>query len=248
MTKSFLAVASVAILFSSKTSYGFGKKMMQISELKGVTESQVAVNENQAHVFVRGKAAELLFKVMKDKQEEQIDTEALKWMGSKNGAQFTVKGKQITCTRVTNQKAEDYACAFDIDQTGSLTAVNEAFVPETFNLARTETGSKLFKKKKGRAVASATSFNKGLAYLVYEKPGEQRRSENAMIVLKGESAKDLLTVLEMGAKEGHWGDAAGRKGHDIACVGATAKEPERCAVVVSFKDGSTTTSGNPLYQ
>jgi hypothetical protein len=253
MTKSYLALAAFGLLVHAETSWGFAKKPMQITELKGVTETQVASGENKASVMVRGKAAELLFKVMKEKQEEQTDTEALKWIGSKDGAEWTVKGKQITCSKIAKKTAEDYACAFEIDQTGSLAAANDVYVPDTFNLTRTATGSKVFKSKKNRAIASVAplaAYSKGLAYLVYDEPGQAKKSENAMIVFKGDSAKELLGLLQTGPgnKDAHWGDATGRKGQDIACVGASKGQPDRCAVVVSFKDGSVTHSGNPLFR
>lgn len=250
----FLSLLCMSFILSPTESYGFGKKKMQVSELKGVTETQVALNEGKASVLVRGKAAELIFRMMKEKQEEQTDTDALKTVGGKNSAQLTVKGKQVTCSKISKKDASDYACAFELDQNGSLSAANEAFAPATFNLARTETGSKLFKKKKNRSLASvapAAAFNKGQAYLVYDEPGQARSSENAMIVFRGEPAKGILGLLESeGAqtKDAHWGDAHGRKGNDIACVGATGSEPERCAMVVTFRDGSVTHSGNPLFR
>jgi hypothetical protein len=253
MTKTILAISSLALFFAADSSYGMGGKKMQISELKGVTETQVALNEGKANVLVRGKAAELLFKVMKEKQEEQADTAALKWIGSKDGMEWKVRGRQITCSKIKKKKVEDYACAFELDQKGSVAAASEAFDVNTFNLTRTATASKLFKNSKSRSLASAsanTSFNKGLAYLVYDEPGKQRASKEAMIVFRGNTAKDILGLLKNGKSNGeaHWGEAQGRKGDDIACVEALGKEPARCALVVSFKDGSTTHRGNPLYR
>jgi hypothetical protein len=252
MTKSILVVSSIAFLFSAGNGHAMGGKKMQISELKGVTETQVALAEGKANVMVRGKAAELLFKVMKQKQEEQTDTDALKWIGAKDGAEWTVKGKQITCSKIARKKAADYACAFDLDKSGNLAAAGQAFDVNAFNLSRTATASKLFQKKKNRAIASVAplaSYNKGRAYLVYDEPGKQRASEEAMIVFRGDPAKDILGLLEQTSNQpASWGEAKGRKGQDIACVDAVGKEPARCAVVVSFKDGTITHRGNPLYR
>jgi hypothetical protein len=255
MQKNLVALFALGTLLVTTDSYGFGHKKMQISELKGVTETQVALNEGKATVMVRGKAAELLFRTMKTQQEEQIDTDALKWIGAADGAEWTVKGKQITCSKLLGgkKKQEDYACAFSLDQAGTLSAAAEAFDTSNFNLARTETGSNLFRKK-SRSLASVApppaTYSKGLAYLVYDEPGKQRSSRNALIVFRGDSAKEILGLLENepANKEAHWGEAVGRKGQDIACVGVLGKEPERCALVVTFKDGSITRSGNPLFR
>lgn len=252
MTRTILALTSLALFFTAETSFGFAKKPMQISELKGVTETQVLAGTWKANVLVRGKAAELLFKTMKEKQEEQTDTEALKLIGSADGTQWTVRGKRITCSKIARKNAADYACAFDLDQTGSLAAADDVFSPNTFNLAHTETGSKLFKKKSNRSLASVgplASYNKGLAYLVYNEPGKARNSEAALIVFRGEPAKEILGLLQNNPdnKFTHWGKANGRRGQDIACVEAFGKEPERCAVGVTFRDGATTRDGNPLF-
>jgi hypothetical protein len=71
-----------------------------------------------------------------------------------------------------------------------------------------------------------------------------------LIVFRGDSAKEILGLLESNPdnKAATWGEGQGRKGKEIACVGATAKEPERCALVVTFQDGSVTRSGNPLFR
>lgn len=254
MTRIILSVSCLTLLFAANTSYGFGSKPMQVSELKGVTEAQVSVADGKANVLVRGKSAELLFKVIKQKQEEQTDTDALKWVGSADSTETTVRGKQITCSKVTKKDAADYACAFVVDSTGTLSSADETYNVSAFNLARTETGSKVFKKKKDRSIASVAptaSFDKGAGYVLYDKPGNQRNAEQSMIVFRGDTAKDILGLLESNdkdTKESTWGAVKGRKGQDIACVGATDKEPARCAVVVSFEDGSVTSKGNPLFQ
>ena len=178
---------AIGILITSN-SYGFGRKKMQLSELKGVTETQVAKQTGKAMIMVRGKAAELIFRMMKREREERTDSEALKWIGSKSGSEMIVKGRQITCSMISwgKKKHEDYACSFEMDRTGTLSATKTAFSPTTFNLAKTSTGSKAFKEK-GRSLASVTpttTYSKGLAYLVYDKPGNQKRAENAMIVFQ----------------------------------------------------------------
>lgn len=257
MNRFHVSVITLSMLLAAGNSYGFGARKMQVSELKGVTESQVAKNEGKASVMVRGKAAELVFRMMKQQQEEQTDTDALKWVGTKNGAHWLVKGKQVSCSKVSNQKTkqDDFACAFEFDDQGNVAAGGEAFSPAVFNLAKTETGSKLFSKKKAKgrglaSVATDTTYSKGQAYLVYDEPGKARQSENALIVFRGDSAREILGLLENGKgnREAKWGEGKGWKGNEIACVGATGHEPERCAMVVSFKDGSVTKRGNPLFR
>ena len=246
-------IVTVAALHAADAS-AMARKKMHVAELKGVTESQVSKTEGKASVLVRGKAAELVFRMMKEEQKEVADSAALKLAAAKGAKHLTIKGKQVSCSKIENPKKKqaDYACAFDLNGDGSVWAANEPFDPGAFNLARTETGSKLFKKP-GRNLASAapaTSYSSGQAFLVYDQPGKQKHSQNALIVFRGDSAREILGVLEnhSGTSSAHWGDAKGRKGNDIACVGATAKEPERCALVVSFRDGSVTRSGNPLFR
>ncbi|MGZ3651160.1 MAG: hypothetical protein ACXVB9_09885 [Bdellovibrionota bacterium] len=256
MNKTNTSLFTLAFLFAATpNSFGFGHKKMQVSELKGVTETQVAAADGKGSVMVRGKAAELLFRTMKQQQEEQTDTDALKWIGAKDGAEVTVRGKQVTCSKISKKTQEDYACAFNLETNGTVAAAADVYNPSTFNLARTATGSKVFKKK-NRAIASvaapSATYSKGQAYLVYDEPGKQKTSETALIVFRGDSAKEILTMLEddkgSDMKDAHWGEAKGRRGQDIACVHALGKEPERCAVVVTFKDGSVTRSGNPLFR
>jgi hypothetical protein len=250
----FTFMLTVAAL-STTDALAMARKKMHVAELKGVTESQVNMNEGKASILVRGKAAELVFRMMKEEQKEVADSEALKLTAAKGATHHTIKGKQVSCSKIENPKKKqaDYACAFDLKGDGTVWAANEAFNPSTFNLARTETGSKLFKKKPGRGLASATptaAYSAGQAFLVYDEPGKQRNSENALIVFRGDSAREILGVLQnhSSTSSATWGDAKGRKGSDIACVGATTKEPERCAMVVTFRDGSVTRSGNPLFR
>lgn len=240
--------------FSTTDAFAMARKKMHVAELKGVTESQVNMAEGHASVLVRGKAAELVFRMMKEEQKEVADSAALKLTAAKGATHHTIKGKQVSCSKIENPKKKqaDYACAFDLKGDGTVWAADEAFNPGTFNLARTETGSKLFKKQ-GRGLASAAptaTYSAGQAFLVYDEPGKQRKSENALIVFRGDSAREILGVLQnhSSTSSASWGDAKGRKGNDIACVGATTKEPERCAMVVTFRDGSVTRSGNPLFR
>ncbi|HEY8280173.1 MAG TPA: hypothetical protein VIH99_11150 [Bdellovibrionota bacterium] len=236
---------------------GFGGKKMRVTELTGVTESQVAVGEGKAFVLVRGKAAELLFRMLREKREQKVNTDALKSTGVKGDLHVNVKGKQLSCSRMSNPKRKriDYACAFDLTQDGSVALGGEAFDPGVFDLAHTQTGSKYFPAKAGgrapASVAASAKYSKGTAYLVYDEPGQQRNSENALIVFRGESAKEILGLLAQNPdnKETSWGaEGKGRKGSDIACVGATSLETARCSLVVSFKDGSVSRKGNPLFR
>lgn len=253
--KYLLTAFVMASLFIGSDGYAMGRKKMHVSELKGVTESQVAPSDDKAIVMVRGKAAELVFRMMKKEQSIHTESEAQKLSVAKNPAHVTVTGKQVSCSKISSvkNKQADYACAFEVLKDGSVSAVVEAFNPAAFNLARTETGSKFFKKAKGRGLASVAptaTYSTGKAFLVYDKPGKHRDSENTLIVFRGESAKELMGLLEKSSQNrtASWGGSKGRKGDDIACVSATEKEPDRCALVVSFRDGSVTRTGNPLFQ
>lgn len=244
---------AVAFLFVATDSFGFGQKKMQVSELKGVTETQISQKDGKATIMVRGKAAELIFRTMQERQEEQTDTAALALLGSKDGAEVTVHGKQVTCSKISKKKAVDYACAFDLEKGGNVAAVHDVYDPTKFNLARTETGSKVFKKRGLASVgAPETTLNKGQAYLVYDTPGKARSAESALIVFRGAAAKDVLDLLQSDTdsaiKDAHWGEAKGRRGRDIACVDKLNKESERCAMVVTFSNGSISRTGNPLFR
>jgi len=247
---------TVSFLLMATNSFGFGQKKMQVSELKGVTETQVSQKDGKATIMVRGKAAELIFRTMQKRQEEQTGTPALALLGSKDGAEVTVYGKQVTCSKISNKSALDYACAFDLEKGGNVAAAREVYDPKKFNLARTETGSKVFKKMNSRGLASVsapeTTLNKGQAYLVFDAPGKARAAESALIIFRGASAKDVLTLLQSDInpdiKDAHWGEAKGRRGRDIACVDKMNREPERCAMVVTFSNGSISRSGNPLFR
>lgn len=247
------AFLSLAATFGTTDAFAMAKKPMHVAEIKGVTESQVSKAEGHAAVLVRGKAAELVFRMMREEHKDLAESDALK-MAPKGATHVTIKGKQVSCSKIENPKKKqaDYACAFELKSDGSAWAAEEAFKPDTFNLARTNTGSKLFKKN-GRTPASATpaaTYSPGQAYVVYNEPGKRANSENALIVFKGDSAREIMGLLEgdVTNKNATWGEAKGRKGNDIACVGATAAEPERCAMVVTFRDGSVTRSGNPLFR
>ncbi len=248
-----LTIATAAI--TPMDAFAMAKRKLHVAELKGVTESQVNKAEGMASVFVRGKAAELVFRMMQEDKEQVTDSEALKLTVAKGTTHHTIRGKQVSCSKIENPKKKqtDYACAFDLKSDGSALAAKEAFNPESFNLARTKTGSKLFKKQ-GRGLASvaapAATYSAGQAYLVYDEPGKQRESKDALIVFRGDSAREIMGLLEsdISNRAATWGEAKGKKGEDIACVSATASEPERCALVVTFRDGSVTRSGNPLFR
>lgn len=254
MLKVLVPGLGLVALFTASDCLAFGSKKMQVSELNGVTETQVASADGKATVMVRGKAAELIFRMLKEDHQQQAKSGALEWVKNKDATHITVKGKQVSCSKIARPdgKQQDYACNFLVDQEGRVAAGNEAFDPAVFNLARTETGSKLFKRKASRGLASATSaaYSKSGAYLMFAEKNQKKDSEKALIVIKGNSAREVLSVLESNAsnKPTKWGSAVGRKGDEIACVGATANEPERCAIVVSFRDGAVTRKGNPLFR
>lgn len=247
----YLVCGFIAIsLFVTADVYGFGKKKMNTTEIKGTTETQIAKDSlgTKVHVMVRGKAAELLFKMIREQKTELDVSEALAML---NGAkEWTVTGKQITCSKIEKSKKEDYACSFDLASGGTAMAGMDPFTPSVFHLAKTATPVKFFKDKKmNRAIASASSvtYSKANAYVVYEKSSKKTGSQDAMIVLRGDSAKEIMAFLQNDGTAFSIGGAHGFKGKDIACVGAVNGEPERCALVVSLVDGSISTSKNPLF-
>lgn len=251
----YLVCGFVALSFfvSTSTVYGFGKKKMNTTEIKGTTETQIAkdVSGTKVHVMVRGKAAELLFKMIRETKTELDISEALAMLdGAK---QWTVNGKQITCSKIEKKKKEDYACSFDLADGGEAFAGMDPFTPSVFQLAKTSTPAKFFKNKKpGRSVASSSPvvYSKANAYVVYDKTTKKTGSQDAMIVVRGDSAREIMGFLSGGKNQPtsfKLGGAKGWKGKDIACVEAVNGEPERCALVVSLIDGSVSTSKNPLF-
>ncbi len=259
MNKYVCSALSLCALFAATDGHAMARKKLQVEQLKGVTETQVNSELNKsdgmAAIMVRGKAAELVFRMMKEDKKEQVDSDAVKMAAAKGVVHTSVKGRQVTCSKVSNpkRKQDDYACSFNIKHDGTVWVGGEAFNPVAFNLARTETGSKLFKKAQARGLASVSvpaTYSTSQAFLVYNEPGKARSSENALIVFRGESAKEIMALLETNIenKAAEWNGSKGRKGADIACVNATGKEPERCAMVVSFRDGSITRTGNPLFR
>lgn len=259
MNKYLCSAFALSCLFSATDGHAMAKKKLHVEQLKGVTETQVNSELNKgdgmAAIMVRGKAAELVFRMIKEEKHEQAESDAMKMASAKGVTHTMVKGRQVTCSKVSNpkRKQDDYACAFNIKHDGTVWAGGEAFNPTAFNLARTETGSKLFKKAQNRGLASVAvpaTYSPSQAFLVFDEPGKARNSENALIVFRGDSAKEILTLLETNIenKAASWNGSKGRKGADIACVNATGKEPERCAMVVSFRDGSVTRTGNPLFR
>lgn len=259
MNKLFALPFVLSLILAVPESHGFGSKKLNVSSLKGVTETQVAKGEERASILVRGKAAELIFRMMKESQAEQADSEVAHAAG-KGSSHWVAKGKQISCSRVEKKNQHDYACAFELDREGSVMAGIEPYSPAVFNLAKTNTGSKLFKnaKKEGRSLASVgpaaagpAKYSKGAAYIMYDKPEKKRDSENALIVFRGASASEIMGFLNE-AKDANTfalaGGTKGVKGREIACVEKTEQEPARCSLVVSFHDGSISRSKNPLFR
>jgi hypothetical protein len=259
MNKLYLLPLALAYLFCAPESHGFGGKKMNVTSLNGVTETQVAKGEDHASVLVRGKAAELIFRMMKDRQAEQPESEVAQMAGTGTN-HWVAKGQQISCSKVQKKKKTDFACAFELSHDGSVSAGLEPYTPTVFNLAKTNTGSKFFKNtapaSKGRSLASVApagtgpaKFSKGAAYVMYDKPENKRDSDDALIVFRGASAKELLHFLSDSKDANSFtlaGGTKGVKGREIACVEKTADEPERCSLVVSFRDGSISSRKNPL--
>jgi hypothetical protein len=249
-----LLIAALLITASEKA-HAFGQKKMNLSEVKGVTETQLVQSQESAKlsIMVRGKGAEFLFRTLKEKRTEQVGSAALELAGNVNNTHWTVQGKQVTCSRIQNEKnkKEDFACAFELDAQGNVAANVEPFSPNLFNLVKTKTQAKLFpKKNKGRGLASAVVPHPTSAYAMYEKPGAKSESEDTLFVFHGPVATEMMSFLTMhDSSSFHLGGASGVRGREISCVAAKkAGDPDRCALVVSLNDGSVSTRKNPLFK
>ena len=260
MKKFFPALAVLPFFFASGESHGFGKKKFNFADLGGVTETQVAKDHDRAYIFVRGKAAELMYRMIRADQKQEKEAGALKWANAKDATLWTVKGKQVACSKVTSEKKKktDFACAFDLEADGKVVATETGFNSDVFNLARTETGVRLFNNKpaeKGsRALASVATapatYAQGKAYVMYGNSDKVRDSEDAMIVFRGKAAREIMEHIGASkeAKALTFGAGVkGVKGREIACVESNGQEQDRCALVVSLRDGSVSRKANPLF-
>lgn len=247
---------SLLAFLATTTAHGFGGKKMNFTEVRGASEAQVVQTEGVpgTKVMIRGRAAELLYKMNDHKALEQKDTEALAQMKAKEKSHWAWTGKQISCSKVTDEKkkVDEYACGVVMTTDGELAAL-EPFSPAVFNLAQTEQKSTLFKRTKGigRAIASlpANALDKATAYVVYEKKGAATQSSEAMVVIRGTAAQEIMWQLNAAPKADKFkkGPVDGVRGREIACVGASNSEGERCSFVVSMADGQMQTKHNPLF-
>ncbi|MGZ3696274.1 MAG: hypothetical protein ACXWQO_19955 [Bdellovibrionota bacterium] len=242
----------VVALGAANVAYGFGSKKMNFTEVKGQSEAQVVQGEN-LNVMIRGRAAELFYKVNMAKATEIKESAAIPMMKAKDTTHWAWTGKQITCSKVTDTKKnkDEYACGFAFDASGVMAGI-EPFTPTIFNLAQTQEKTTLFKKmKKSRGLASAApgALDKATAFVVYDKPREATNSKEAMVVIRGKAAQDILTYLATDPKAEKFkkGPAEGLRGKEIACVYASGTENERCSFMVSMDDGSVSKSHNPLF-
>lgn len=255
MRSSFLY--SAVLMSVALTAHGFGGKKLNATEVTGVTETQLAKDAEgkKLSVMLRGRGAELLFKTIQEKRSEKLGSDALEWIGNLNNSHWTVEGDQVTCSRIQNQKnkKEDYACAFELKPDGKVAAGSEPFTPTLFNLVKTKTQAKLFQKKaagRGLASASAPVPHVAKAYVLYADAKKKKESEDAMFVFRGYAATEIMGFLTESPEKREFviAGAKGIKGREISCVKATNGEPDRCALVVSLKDGSVSTRKNPLFK
>jgi hypothetical protein len=232
----------------TQMAYGFGSKKMNFVEVSGKSEAQVVQGEN-LNLMIRGRAAELFFK-MSQGAVAKLDSEALPAMKAKAKSHWAWTGKQIACSKVTDekQKKDEYACGFTMAAKGNMSGL-EPFSPAVFNLAQTNEKSTLFKKAKGRGLASAPAFDKATAFVMFDKPGEKMNSKEVMVVIRGKAANQIIDQLAASpdVKKFQKGPVQGVRGDDIACVYANGNETERCSFVVSMDDGSVKNSHNPLF-
>ena len=251
MARGILSLLVLGLAVGAGDAHAFGKKHMSVSELTGATEAQVAKHaeyKKQLTVMVRGKAAELLFKMIREKRTEQLGSQALDRVAG-IATHWTVHGKQVTCSRIATHKnaKQDYACAFELSDEGKVMAGTEPYTPSVFNLALTKNKSKLFKVERGLASANPVAFDKASAYVMYDRPGQKRASEDTLIVFRGQAAASIRGFLaDQKLRQFTLGGAKGRRGKDISCVEARAGESDRCALVFSLDDGSISTLKNPL--
>lgn len=258
-------VCTFSLMLASQAAFGMGHKKMNVTEIKGVTESQLSKSDDakSLSIMVRGRAAELLYRTLDEKKVEQTGTAALGLLKGKNNLQWTVKGKQVSCSRIQkkNGKFDDYACAFELDREGEVAGKVEPFSPTLFNLVKTKTQAKLFPAAKtgGRGLASAAAPMPypAAAYVMYDKADEKKNAgkprrefEDALIVFKGPAAAEIMTFLTeaKGYREFMLAGTKGVKGKEISCLGAKSGEPERCALVLSLASGSVSTRKNPLFR
>lgn len=247
---------TTALLFSGESAHAFGKKSFQSTELTGVTESQIthAPDSGKISVMVRGRVAELLFRMIKGEKKEHLGSDALALTKNMTNTHWTVSGKQVTCSKITtkSQAKADYACAFDLSNDGAVVAGVEPFNPALFNLARTNVPDRFFQKgAKTRGLASngASLYEQSAAYVVYDKGEKAKQAKEAMVVFKGSVAKKLVEVMGQGkdVKPFTMKGAKGWKGRDLACVEAVGASQERCALVLSLEDGAVSKKKNPLF-
>jgi hypothetical protein len=252
-------VCAISLFLASQAAFGMGHKRMNVTEIKGVTESQLSKSEDSKSlsVMVRGKAAELLYRTLDEKKVQQTGTPALVLLKNKNTTHWTVKGKQVSCSRIQkkNAKFDDYACAFELDRKGEVAGKVEPFTPTLFNLVKTKTQAKLFPQGKpaGRGLASAGQPMpyQAAAYVMFDKGEKAKREyEDTLIVFKGAAAAQIMGFLTeaKGYREFVLAGAKGVKGKEISCLSAKGAEPERCAIVLSLASGSVSTLKNPLFR
>lgn len=244
------------LLLPANNAFAFASKNLKVAELNQVTESQVTWTEEErkAHVMVRGRGAELLYRMIKEERKENLESDALTFAGRASSGHWSVKGQQVICSKMDNKKKtkSDYACAFSIDEGGSVNAGVEPFDPVLFNLAKTNTSIKLFKGKQrtGRALASAspTIYGKSAAYVLYGKSEVPKEGKDTMIVFKDAVARKLLEVLRSSPNSEPFvkNGTKGLRGNEFSCVEAANGDAERCAVVFSLTDGGVSKRKNPL--
>jgi hypothetical protein len=262
----------LAVFAFSSTAHGFGHKKMNVTELKGVTETQLvrSGNEKKLSVMIRGKGAELLYRTLKERRSEHVESAALDMIGTLNNTHWTVHGKQVSCSRIQakNYKGKnkaagvDYACAFELDTLGLVTASVEPFNPSLFNMVNTKTYARLFPAAKhqpsrGRSLASTSPVPVpygASAYLMHELRADgttaKRDFQDTMVVFRGPAAAEIMSFLAQGKRHREFtlAGAKGVRGREISCVQATGSEPDRCALVFSLKSGSVSTWKNPLFR
>jgi hypothetical protein len=254
----YTATFSVAALLLTNQAFAFGSKPLNLAEVKAPSETQIVTAENGSlSVLLRGGVAEVIYEAMNADEAEAKDSDAVKYIGNAELSHYKLQGKQVTCSRiVTKDKKADYACAFDLANTGGVVAGAEPFRPQTFNLASAHTANNFFAKKAagGRMIASvaapAAAAQPAKSYVMYGEEADRRAPKEVLVVFKGEAAGQMLDYLNDGkhAELFEKGGVKGLRGKEISCVEATAKEKDRCALVINVAEGTVDTDKNPLFQ
>ncbi|MCO5141656.1 MAG: hypothetical protein M9962_01040 [Oligoflexia bacterium] len=243
----------LSLLVMPSLTYGFGGKPKHFSKIKGTSEVQVKTDQETGmiKVFLRGKAAETTYYKLDVKEKVKSDSAALKLTKSRNLIYWVKDGKQLSCAKIQEIKGElkDFACEFSIDVPKGNIAKAEPFTNGDFNYGQTKTAAKFFKRTGGRSLASANhSYGVVSSFLISEKKKDWKEKSDNLIVIKGVPAQSLMGFIkeQKSTKVKEQKNGRIQQSKYIGCVEHNGAEAERCAFVISMKDGAISRDKNPL--